>query len=67
MVPVRTGLDNRIMTVASRIDDFGKLGRQTYELSMETLEGNNRSNEIQRNREKARKRLEDEKCSRGEG
>ena len=55
MVPVRTGLDNRIMTVAGRIDDFGKLGRQTYELAMETLEGNNRSNEIQRNREKARK------------
>ena len=55
MVPVRTGLDNRIMIVAGRIDDFGKLGRQTYELAMETLEGNNRSNEIQRNREKARK------------
>ena len=55
MAPVRTGLDDRIAVVADRIRDFGKLGRQTYELAMETLEGNDSFTEIQGNRDRARK------------
>lgn len=57
MAPVRTGLDERIMIVGQRIESFGKLGRQTYELAMETLEGHDRSSEIQINRIEARKNM----------
>ena len=55
MAPVRTGLDERVLFVGQRIEEFGKLGRKTYELAMETLEGHDRMGEIQRNRNKARK------------
>ena len=55
MAPVRTGLDERVLFVGQRIEEFGKLGRKTYELAMETLEGHDRMGEIQRNRNRARK------------
>lgn len=55
MAPVRTGLDERVLFVGQRIEEFGRLGRKTYELAMETLEGHDRTEEIQMNRNNARK------------